>query len=117
MKNTDLDSLIKGLRVPERDPRFWEAFPERVLKELRTAPANHPSREPLLPRIAWGFGVALACIVLGFSFGRTGEPRRLYYAVVKREHALSERVRQFPGRVCALMQDEHGMWKVMEDQQ
>jgi hypothetical protein len=117
MKNIDLDSEIKGLRVPERSQEFWDAFPDRVLEELRAAPANRPAREPSMPRVAWGFGIALACIVLGFSFGQSGAPKRLYYAVVKHERALSESVRQFPGHVCALMQDEHGMWVVMEDQQ
>jgi hypothetical protein len=117
MKNTDLDLEIKGLRVPERDPRFWEDFEDRVLKELRTTPANHTPPEPMLQRLAWGFGVALACVVLSISTGQSGLPKRLYHAVVKHEHALSESVRQFPGHVCALMQDEHGMWKVMEDQQ
>lgn len=117
MKNSELDSEIKRLRVPERDQEFWDAFPDRVLTELRAEPVNRTLREPSMPEFAWGFGVALACVVLGFSFGQSGVPKRLYSAVVLHEHKLSQSVRQFPSHVCALMQDEHGMWKVMEDQQ
>jgi hypothetical protein len=117
MKNIDLDSEIKRLRVPERSQEYWDAFPDRVLAELRTRPAEALAREVFMPRLAWGCGIALACLVLGISFGPSGASRRLYSAVAKHERALSRSVRQFPGRVCALMQDEHGMWVVMEDQQ
>ena len=117
MKNSDLDSEIKRLRVPERGQEFWDAFPDRVLAELRAGPVSSPLREPSMPEYAWGLGVALACVILGFSFGQSGVPKRLYSAVAQHERKLSQSVRQFPSHVCALMQDEHGMWVVMEDQQ
>ena len=37
MKNFDLDSELKSARVPERGGDFWDAFPRRVLAELRAA--------------------------------------------------------------------------------
>ena len=44
MKNIDLDSEIRRLRVPERDQEFWDAFPDRVLTELRAEPVSRPLR-------------------------------------------------------------------------
>src|SRR5208282_6822822 len=66
MKKFDLDSELKGLRVPEHDSDFWDAFPQRVLAELRVPPAFAPVRNPSVPWLAWGFGAALACLVAGF---------------------------------------------------
>ena len=66
MKNFDLDSELRALRVPERDQDFWDAFPQRVLAELRAGPAVPPARRTSMPRLACGFGVALACLAAGF---------------------------------------------------
>jgi hypothetical protein len=117
MKNFDLDSELKGLPVPERGEAFWEMFPQRVLEELRATPAPAPLRRTLMPRLAWGFGVALACLVAGFCLGHTRAPKRFCYVLLKDENELRRTVQQFPSHVCGLLQDEHGLSKLVEEQQ
>ena len=116
MKDFDLDSELKALRVPERGQEFWDAFPERVLAELRSAPAVPPARRSSMPRLAWGFGAALACLAAGFCLGQSRMPKTVCYGLLKDEMKLRQTVRQFPARVDALMQDEHGLHKLIEDQ-
>jgi hypothetical protein len=117
MKNIDLDSDLKALRVPERGQEFWDAFPGRVLAELRATPVVPPVRAPFLPWLVRGFGVALACLAVGLCLGQSRLPKRFCSAVLKNERELRQTVRQFPRHVCALMQDEHGLRSLVEDQQ
>jgi hypothetical protein len=69
-----------------------------------------------MPRPAWGFGAALACLVAVLCLGRSRMPKTLCFALLKNEKELRQTVRQFPGHVRALMQDEHGLHKLIEDQ-
>lgn len=116
MKKFDLDSELKAVRVPQRGPEFWDAFPQRVMAELRAAPATSPARAPSMPRLAWGFGAALACLVAGLCLGKAHTPKMLCYAVIKNEKELRQTVRQFPSHIRAVMLDEHGLRKLVEDQ-
>ena len=42
MKDFDLESKVKAVRVPERDEDYWEAFPHRMMTELRSVPWSGP---------------------------------------------------------------------------
>jgi hypothetical protein len=116
MKKFDLDSELRASRVPERDQAFWDAFPHRVMAELRAAPATPPVRVTSPPRLGWGFGMAVACVVVVLCLWQTRAPRMLCYDVIQNERAMRQTVRQFPRHLRALMQDEHGLGKLVEDQ-
>ncbi len=115
MKNFDLDSELKSARVPERGGDFWDAFPRRVLAELRAAPAAPPARVRTLPRLAWSLGAALACLAAVFCLGRSRMPGTVCCVLLENEKELRQTVRQFPARARVLMQDEHGLHKLIED--
>jgi hypothetical protein len=116
MKKFDLDSELKVVRVPEREQEFWDAFPRRVMAELRGASATQPVRTPWLPRLAWSFVPALACVAACFCLWETRLPKMLRYTVIQDERELRQTVRQFPVQIRAFMQDEHGLGKLIEDQ-
>jgi hypothetical protein len=115
MKNFDLDSELKSARVPERNGVFWDAFPRRVLAELRAAPAAPPARARTMSRLAWSLGAALACLAAGFCLGQSRMPRTVCCALRENGKELRRTVRQFPVHVRILMQDEHGLHKLIED--
>jgi hypothetical protein len=116
MKDFDLESKLKALRVPERGEDFWEAFPQRVMGELRRAPAEQSLLRAFAPRLAWAASMAMACLVAGLCLGASRMPRQVCHALVKDENELRQTVRQFPGHVRALMLDEHGLHNLVEDQ-
>ena len=72
MKNFDLESKIKSVRVPERDAAFWQTLPQRVLARAQAAP------EPPAPRAPFHYSLftilnsqlALACLVVGFEWSQ-----------------------------------------------
>ena len=125
MNDSELDKTLQAARVPERPDEYWEAFPQRVLGELRAAPAERPvvtrPERRWQPRLAWGFGLAAACLLIGvvsFNFGlrqgRNGKPDA--FAWLQNEHALREVLTLFPNRVRAIIQDEHGVQLVLSEQ-
>jgi len=115
MKKFDLDSELKALRVPERGRDFWEAFPRSVAAELRAAPRFTPARTTFRPRLVWGLAAGVACLAAALCLGHE-TPKTLYCVLLKDEKELRQTVRQFPAHVRALMQDEHGLHKLIEDQ-
>jgi hypothetical protein len=116
MKDFDLESKVKAVRVPERDDDYWEAFPRRVLAELRRVPVERPARRAFLPGLLWGGRLALACLMLGFCLWQSRMPRALSHALLKDEQELRQSVARFHHNLGRLMQDEHGLHKLIEDQ-
>ena len=116
MKDFDLESKIKAVHVPERDEDYWQAFPRRVLTELRAIPAERPARRAFMPGLLWGGRVALACQMLGFCLWQGRMPRALSHALLKDEQELRQSVARFHHNLGTLMQDEHGLHKLIEDQ-
>ena len=115
MKDFDLESELRAMRVPERDAQFWDAFPQRVLAELRAPPPQPPVRHAP-SRLAWGAGLALAGLAAGFCLGHSRASKTVAYALVSNERELRQTIQQFPDHVRTLMQDEHGLHKLIEDQ-
>ena len=115
MKNFDLESMVKSLRVPERGEDYWESFPQQVLMAARHVPAEQPERQAWMPRFALSFGLALLCLFAGFGVGQTRMPQAVSYALLN-GHELRRNVAQFEARVGRLMQDEHGLHRLVEDQ-
>jgi len=115
MKDFDLESKVKAVRVPERDEDYWEAFPQRVLREAQTVPVERPERRGFMPGLLWGGRLALVCLTLGFCLWQSRMPRALSHALLKDEQELRQSMARFHDHVGRLMQDEHGLHKFMED--
>ncbi len=116
MKDFDLESEMKALRVPERDGDYWEAFPQRVLKELRTGPAEQSASKASMPWLFWGGRLALACLMLGFCLWQSRMPREISRTLLKDEKALRQSMERFDNNLGRFMQDEHGLHRLIEDQ-
>ena len=115
MKNFDLESKVRNLRVPERDEDYWEAFPRRVLTELRSLPAERPAQRAFMPGLAWSGRLALACLLVGFCLWQSRMPKALSHALLKDEQELRQSVARLHNNLGTLMQDEHGLHKLIED--
>ena len=116
MKDFELESKIKAMRVPERGEDYWEAFPECMLKELRAVPVERPARRLYASGLFWGGRLALACLMLGFCLWQSRMPRALSHVLLKDEKELRQSVERLHDNLGALMQDEHGLHKLIEDQ-
>ena len=119
MNDSDLDKKLKAAPVPARDEDYWESFPRLVSAKLRTTPAGRPMVERhWLPRLAWGGGIAFACLMLGFALGHWHGQKQKNdpYALLQNGKMLREVLTLFPNRVRAIVQDEHGVQLVLADQ-
>jgi hypothetical protein len=116
MKDFDLESKMKAMRVPERDTDYWEAFPQRVLTELRAVPAERPARRCFTSGLWWGGRLALACLMLIFCLWQNRMPRALSHALLNDEKELRQSVARFQNNLGQLMQDEHGLHRLVADQ-
>ncbi len=121
MKKPELDSILNQARLPEIPEESLELFPRRIVTRLKR---NEPSVRapqnvsPLLPRLAWAFGLA-ACVVIAFAIS-------LKHGGIKTEavstnddladiKVIRETLALFPNRVRAIVQDEHGLHLVLSD--
>ena len=119
MNDSDLAKKLKAAPVPTRDEDYWESFPRLVSAKLRTTPAERPIVERhWLPRLAWGGGIAFACLMIGFALGHWhGQKQKSDpYALLQNGKMLREVLTLFPNRVRAIVQDEHGVQLVLADQ-
>ena len=116
MNDSDLDKKLKAAPVPARDEDYWESFPRLVSAKLRTTQAGRPMVERhWLPRLAWGGGMAFACLMLGFALGHWHGQKQKNdpYALLQNGKMLREVLTFFPNRVRAIVQDEHGVQLVL----
>ena len=119
MNDSDLEKKLKSAPVPARDEDYWESFPRLLSAKLRTASAGRPMVERhWLPRLAWGGGIAFACLMLGFALGHWHGQKQKNdpYALLQNGKMLREVLTLFPNRVRAIVQDEHGVRLMLSDQ-
>ena len=118
MNDFELESKLKSVPLPARTEDYWENFPVRVRAKLRPdradwAPRNNPS-----PWLVWAGGIACACLVIGLSVWCERHPRQNpFYALIQNERAIRKELAQFPGHLRVFMQDEHGMHRLIADQE
>ena len=115
MNDFDLESKVKAVRVPERNDEYWEAFPQRVLAELRAVPMERPERWSYLTGLWCGGQVAMACLALAFCLWQSRMPRGLSHTLRNDERQLRQSMARFQNNLGRLMQDEHGLQKLVED--
>jgi hypothetical protein len=119
MNDLDLEKKLKAARVPARDEDYWESFPRLVSAKLRASPTGRPAGERhWLPRLAWGGGIAFACLMVGFAVGhwRGRAEKSDPYPLLQNGKMLREVLTLFPNRVRAIVQDERGVQLVLSDQ-
>ena len=64
MNNSELESRLRSVPVPERTTEYWDDFPSGVrvqLRRRRTAPAPCKAWRP---RLAWSVNFVIAVIVI-----------------------------------------------------
>jgi hypothetical protein len=115
MKDFDLESKVRAVRVPDRAEDYWEAFPGRVLSELRAVSAERLERRSFMPGLLWGGRLALICLMLTFCLWQSRMPRALSHALLKDEKELRQSVARFHNNFGKLMQDEHGLHELIEE--
>ncbi len=109
MNRDDLDRILKSARVPGRPDGYWNEFPARVVRSLRSG-GRSPSPGRPSP---WRFAPALAAaaafgLVAGFALWHrqaAGEN----YASLRDGRVLHELQGRYPGRLQAIIQDESGL--------
>ena len=117
MNDFDLESKLKTVRVPERDEDYWEAFPRLVMAKSRATPAR-TVRQSWLHHFAWEGSIAFACLVavLGFVLAFGHPKKSVTYAMLTNVKSFQAELVQFQGRVRVLMQIDHGLHSLIEDQ-
>jgi hypothetical protein len=134
MNDKDLDALLKSNHVPERAGEYWEQFPGRVMGKLHwraqraanglvgerdpNAAARHKPRFHFLRLPAFGVGVALACVLLGFALGfwkgqHSTAPERSQIAEALK--CFREVKGLFPNQVESIVFDDKGARLVLAD--
>jgi hypothetical protein len=116
MKKFDLASKIKAMRAPEHSDDYWEAFPQRVLAEIKTDPVGQPAPQPFLLVFWWAGRVALFCLALTFCLWQSRMPQALSHTLLKDEKEVCQSMTRFHDNIDRLMQDEHGLHKLVADQ-
>ena len=121
MKKPELDSILKQARLPEISEESLEMFSRRIVTRLKhSEPSVRVSQNvsPLLPRLAWAFGLA-ACIVIAFAISQKHGGNKTETGSANDDLAdikvIRETLALFPNRVRAIVQDEHGVHLVLSD--
>jgi len=113
MNDSELERRIRATRAPERPEEYWEDFPQRVMSRAATRRNEAPQREPWLAAAAWGTGLALACVMLGFGIGQSD--RQAVCRLVRDGQNLSRKLDAAPNALGAIMQSERRMRFVIAD--
>ncbi len=115
MKEFDLESKIKSVRVPERGEDFWQTLPPRVLARAQSAPKPRalPFHHSLFAILNSKF--ALACLVAGICLWQSRMPQAISHRLLQDERQMRQALAHLPERLDTLMQDEHGLHSLVQD--
>jgi hypothetical protein len=121
MNNKELDQLLKSAQVPQRDESYWNNFSKRVTARLHwSRPEPGQISQPALRRrvfAAWGFVLATACVVFGFTVGfwRGKESGLSTQQLAEARKYYHEIEGLFPNQVKAIVFDQKGAHLVLSD--
>jgi hypothetical protein len=106
MKDAELRSLLKSAPPPARSAEEREAFTGRVMARLHRNRAVEPeARGSWLAPLAWGAGLALASVAVGFVIGRTNPA--IPHALRQSEQQLRASITSQAQQLGLMMQSEN----------
>jgi hypothetical protein len=114
MNDSDLESKLKSVPVPERPEEYWNDFPSRVGMQLRRPQAEfRPSRAPRLRLIpGWSFAVAAILFLLCLQY----RPVRAASAALTRyERGFHAKLVRLDTGLNRLMLNTDGMGYLLTD--
>jgi hypothetical protein len=115
MNNSELDSILKKARMPERPDDFWEMLPGQVIRRLHHDRIQGGRVErPFFRRWAWGFAT-VACVLIAFAAGHW-RGQKDSGDVLQSLKLVNETLAMFPHRVRAIVQDERGLNLILSEQ-
>jgi hypothetical protein len=118
MNNSELNKLLQRVPPPERNADYWESFPTAVTRRLRSGRSSGISRPARrFPLLAWGFGLATACVLLGFVFGLwKGQDTSNAQELALLRKMYQETASVFPNQLRAIVCDDQGVHLVLAEQ-
>jgi hypothetical protein len=113
MNNSELDTLLKKARMPERPEDFFETFPQQVAGQLRrTKRQRLQIKSRWFPGLAWGLA-SVVCVLIAFAIGHWRGQMETETAasndVLQNAKFVQATLAMFPNQVCAIMHDQHGL--------
>ncbi len=119
MNNSELESILKKARVPERSEEFLETFPQQVARQLNRAERqSHHVEWHWFPQLAWGLATAicvLAAFAIGHWHGRLETKSIASNDILQNPKLIRETLGMFPNQVRAIVQDERGLNLVLSE--
>jgi len=119
MNDSDLDSKLRSAPVPSRGDDYWDDFPQRVRAQLRRpVPVERTTPGAWWPRLAWGGGIAFACLVASLLLwcGPGQLRHEVSIAMFQNEKSFRE-FAQISNHLRVLLQDQHGLHNLVADQE
>jgi hypothetical protein len=115
MNKFDLNATLKAAKTPECSGEYWNDISRQVLAQLRRlAPVSSPRQPHWIPRLAWGFAVTGACLMVVLMMGHWRDERASQDALQSLK-LIRETLAMFPNRIRAITQDEHGLNLVLSE--
>ena len=108
MNDSDLESRLKQVSLPERSQDYWADFPSRVRVQLHQEQPKLAPQNVWRPRPAWagGFALALALVFVGVQFHPL---KAASVAISTHERHLHAQLAQLDAGLHVLMFNPHGM--------
>lgn len=114
MNDSELESRLRNVPVPERSEEYWNDFPVQMrLKSYRRHRPPEPEKT-WLPRFAWAGGLAVALVLVFVSIQ--------FHVLPKTSAALTRHERHFRAEMGAiesgmqlLIFNPHGMTNVVNE--
>lgn len=115
MDNPELDRHLRAVPGPALTPAYRQAFTEKVLANLRSAPVRTlPERRSWTPRFAWALAAA-SSLLLAFWIGRWHGRVEAGEDALANAKLIHETLAMFPHRVRAIVRDQHGLNLVLSE--
>jgi hypothetical protein len=119
--DAELNQKLAAARTPELETDYADDFSRTVLARLRSDSARTISPAHYwLPRLAWGAGLAMFFLMVGFALGhwrgKTETATAPAQDLLANAKLINETLALFPNRVSAIIQTKQGMQLVLADQ-
>lgn len=121
MTDAELNQKLAAARTPKLEPDYADDFSRTVFARLRSDSARTVlSTHHWLPRLAWGIGLAMFFLLVGFALGhwrgKTESAAAPAQDLLANAKVINETLALFPNRVRAIVQTKQGMQLVLADQ-